>query len=267
MHANGLYADKLAPSKLQTLITFDSGGVTTQSAYAREARSDAVVVLIGRSPIDPTLEVKIVRLARSRAVSDANGTFIGEIRAFSIDLPPQNFSARSVRALDFARQMHGHAQLRSSDGIRCISAGMIAPHAQLRSSDEIRCISAGMIAPVSLLHANGLYADKLEPWKLQTLITFDSGGVTTQSAYAREARSDAVVVSIGRSPIDPTLEVRIVRLLRSRAVSHANGTFIGEIRAFSIDLPPQKFSARSVRALDFARQMHGVWERFWRNKK
>ncbi|EYU29416.1 hypothetical protein MIMGU_mgv11b021021mg [Erythranthe guttata] len=109
MHANGLYADKLAPSKLQTLITFDSGGVTTQSAYAREARSDAVVVSIGRSPIDPTLEVKIVRLARCRAVSDANGTFIGEIRAFSIDLPPQNFSARSVRALDFARQMHRHA--------------------------------------------------------------------------------------------------------------------------------------------------------------
>ncbi|EYU24222.1 hypothetical protein MIMGU_mgv11b023934mg [Erythranthe guttata] len=106
MHANGLYADKLAPWKLQTLITFDSGGVTTQSAYAREARSDAVVVSIGRSPIDPTLEVKIVRLARCRAVSDANGTFIGEIRAFSIDLPPQNFSARSVRALDFARQMH-----------------------------------------------------------------------------------------------------------------------------------------------------------------
>ncbi|EYU24199.1 hypothetical protein MIMGU_mgv11b021594mg [Erythranthe guttata] len=95
MHANGLYADKLAPSKLQTLITFASGGVTTQSAYAREARSDAVVVLNGRSPIDPTLEVKIVRLAHSRAVSDANGTFIGEIRAFSIDLPPQNFPARS----------------------------------------------------------------------------------------------------------------------------------------------------------------------------
>ncbi|EYU29431.1 hypothetical protein MIMGU_mgv11b013166mg [Erythranthe guttata] len=117
------------------------------------------------------------------------------------------------------------------------------------------------------MHANGLYADKLAPSKLQTLITFDSGGVTTQSAYAREARSDAVVVSIGRSPIDPTLEVKIVRLARSRAVSDANGTFIGEIRAFSIDLPPQNFSARSVRALDFARQMHGVWERFWRKKK
>ncbi|EYU24201.1 hypothetical protein MIMGU_mgv11b023627mg [Erythranthe guttata] len=233
MHPNGLYADKLAPSKLQTLITFDSGGVTTQSAYAREARSDAVVVSIGRSPIDPTLEVKIVRLAHSRAVSDANGTFIGEIRAFSIDLPPQNFSARSVRALDFARQMHG------------------CWYDRTRKS----------------MHANGLYADKLAPSKLQTLITFDSGGVTTQSAYAREARSDAVVVSIGRSPIYPTLEVKIVRLAHSRAVSNANGTFIGEIRAFSIDLPPQNFSARSVRALDFARQMHGVWERNWRKKK
>ncbi|EYU29436.1 hypothetical protein MIMGU_mgv11b024203mg [Erythranthe guttata] len=117
------------------------------------------------------------------------------------------------------------------------------------------------------MHANGLYADKLAPSKLQTLITFDSGGVTTQSAYAREARSDAVVVSIGRSPIDPTLEVKIVRLAHSQAVSDANGTFIGEIRAFSIDLPPQNFSVRSVRALDFARQMHGVWERNWRKKK
>ncbi|EYU33322.1 hypothetical protein MIMGU_mgv11b023938mg [Erythranthe guttata] len=89
MHANGLYADKLAPSKLQTLITFDSGGVTTQSAYAREARSDAVVVSIGRSPIDPTLEVKIVRLARSRAVSDANGTFIGESARFRSTYRPK----------------------------------------------------------------------------------------------------------------------------------------------------------------------------------
>ncbi|EYU29428.1 hypothetical protein MIMGU_mgv11b023300mg [Erythranthe guttata] len=89
MHANGLYADKLAPSKLQTLITFDSGGVTTQSAYAREARSDAVVVSIGRSPIDPTLEVKIVRLARCRAVSDANGTFIGESERFRSTYRPK----------------------------------------------------------------------------------------------------------------------------------------------------------------------------------
>ncbi|EYU29429.1 hypothetical protein MIMGU_mgv11b018813mg [Erythranthe guttata] len=117
------------------------------------------------------------------------------------------------------------------------------------------------------MHANGLYPDKQAPSKLQTLITFDSGGVTTQSAYAREARSDAVVVSIGRSPIDPTLRrSKIVRLARSRPVSDANGTLIGEIRAFSIDLPPQNFSARSARALDFARQMHGVWESFWRKK-
>ncbi|EYU29417.1 hypothetical protein MIMGU_mgv11b016606mg [Erythranthe guttata] len=118
------------------------------------------------------------------------------------------------------------------------------------------------------MHANGLYADKLAPSKLQTLITFDSGGVTTQSAYGtRKLGSDAVVVSIGRSPIDPTLEVKIVHLARCRPVSDANGTFIGEIRAFSIDLPPQNFSARSVRALDFARQMHRVWERNWRKKK
>ncbi|EYU29426.1 hypothetical protein MIMGU_mgv11b020081mg [Erythranthe guttata] len=179
MHANGLYPDKLAPSKLQTLITFDSGGVTTQSAYAREARSDAVVVSIGRSPIDPTLE----------------------------------------------------------------------------------------IAPLKKTHANRLDSDILALSKLQTLITFDSGGVPTQSAHAHEARSDPVFAHIGRSPMDPTLELKIARLARSRAVSDATGTCIGEIRAFSIDLPPPNFSARSVRALDFARQMHGEWERNRRKNK
>ncbi|EYU24207.1 hypothetical protein MIMGU_mgv11b021677mg [Erythranthe guttata] len=116
------------------------------------------------------------------------------------------------------------------------------------------------------MHANGLYADKLAPSKLQTLITFDSGGVTTQSAYAREARSDAVVVLIGRSPIDPTLEVKIVRLARSCGCFDATDIYRGNPRVFDRPTAP-KFSARSVRALDFARKMHRVWERNWEEEK